>query len=180
MDLRSEIHNSTAHRPIRDRISGYVLEHHEELETLLGMCLDVSDEDHHKACWNLELVLESRIDWLQPHLKKFCDSLVDFTDDSALRSISKICLFISQREFTSRGNGNFATDEQLRKIASATFDWLIDERKVATKAYAMRALYLLGKRYDWIYPELKEILSKDFPHHSAGYKAAAKQLLRRL
>lgn len=180
MDLRSEIIHSTAHRPIRDKISGYVLEHPEVFEMLLDMCLDVSDENHHKACWNLELVLESKIDWLQPHLEKFCNALENFTDESALRSISKICLFVSKREFPARGKGNFASDEQLQKIASATFDWLIDERKVATKAYAMRALYLLGKRYDWIYPELKEVLSKDFPHHSAGYKAAAKQLLTRL
>ncbi|RZJ70042.1 hypothetical protein [Flavobacterium sp.] len=178
MELRKEIENSTAHRPIRDKISGYVLANRQEFETLLFMALDVSDKNHHKACWNLELVIEAKIDWIKPYLEKFCDSLENFTDESALRSISKICLFIARAEFPKKGRGNFATDEQLQKIASATFDWLIDERKVATKAYAMRALFLLGKRYDWIYPDLKVVLSKDFPDHSAGYKAAAKQLLR--
>ena len=180
MDLSHEIANSTAHRPIRDTISGYVLENPDAFDQLLEMCLDVSNPHHHKACWNLELVLEHRLDWIHPHLDGFCNSLVHFTNESALRSVSKVCLFIAKREFPGRGNGNFASDDQLQKIASATFDWLIDERKVATKAYAMRTLYLLGKRYDWIYPELKEVLSKDFAHHSAGYKAAAKQLLLRL
>jgi len=180
MDLIDEIRNSNSHRPVRDKISGYVLEHGECFGTLLKMALDISDEDHHKACWNLELVLESKIEWIKPHLDNFCDRLQYFTDESALRSISKICQFIAQAEFPIRGLGNFASDDQLQKIASATFDWLIDERKVATKAYSMRTLYLLGKRYDWIYPELKEVLSKDFPHHSAAYKAAAKQLLLKI
>lgn len=180
MELTKEIENSTAHRPIRDKISGHVLAHPEAFEELFKMAMDVSDKNHHKACWNLELVLENKIEWISQYLDKFCDTLESFTDESSRRSISKICLFIAQREFPAKGQGNFASDAQLQKIASATFDWLIDESKVATKAYSMRALYLLGKRYDWIYPELKEILSKDFGHHSAAYKSAAKQLLRKL
>lgn len=180
MELQQEIQASTAHRPIRDFISGYVLEHESVFPELLALSLDVSSAFHHKACWNLELVLEKKIDWIQPHLELFCNSLETFTDESALRSVSKICLFIARREFPARGKGNFASDEQLQQIASATFDWLIDQRKVATKAYAMRALFLLGKRYDWIYPDLKGLLAKDFPHHSAAYRSAAKQLLARL
>lgn len=180
MELKTEIENSTAHRPIRDKISGFVLENPSEFKPLLDMALDVSDKNHHKACWNLELVLENKIDWIRPHLDGFSTALETITDESARRSISKICQFIAQKQFASKGDRNFAADDQLQKIASATFDWLIDESKVATKAYSMRALYLLGKRYDWIYPELKAVLEKDFPLYSAAYKSAAKQLLARL
>ncbi|RZJ65639.1 MAG: hypothetical protein EOO50_12885, partial [Flavobacterium sp.] len=155
MDLKQQIENSTAHRPIRDLISSHVLENPEAFPELLDLALDVSGKNHHKACWNLELVLEKKLDLIVPYLDKFCDALESFPDESSLRSISKICLFIAQKEFPSKGKGNFATDEQLQKIASATFDWLISESKVATKAYSMRALFLLGKRYDWIYPDLK-------------------------
>ena len=44
----------------------------------------------------------------------------------------------------------------------------------------MRTLYNLGKHYDWIYPELKTILNKDFPNHSAAYKAVAKEVLKKI
>ena len=180
MDLKIEIEHSTAHRPVRDKISGFVLEHTEHFKLLLDLGLDVSDKNHHKAWWTLELVLESDIGLIRRYLDEFTDSLNRFTDESALRSISKICLFMAMKQFRRGEKDDFATDEQLQKIASAAFDWLIDDRKVATKAYAMRTLFLLGKRYDWIYPDLKEVLSKDFPYHSAGYKAAARQLLLKL
>lgn len=178
MDLRREIENSTAHRPIRDKISGYVLANPGDFSTIMEMALDSSDANHHKAWWILELILESQIDWIAPYLEMFCNALSSFTDESALRSISKICLFVCRRQFSSRAQHDFATDDALQKIASAAFDWLIDDRKVATKAYSMRALFLLGTRYDWIYEELNAILSKDFASHSAGYQAAAKQILR--
>ena len=180
MELRKEIETSTAHRPIRDKIAGYVLEHEESFPELLKMAIDPADASHYKAAWNLEIVLEQKIDWLQPYLDLFSDALEHLTHESALRSISKVCLFIARREFPTKGQGNFATDDQLQKIGSATFDWLISEKKVATKAYCMRTLFLLGKRYDWIYPELKAVLLKDFGNHSAAYQAAAKQLLKRL
>jgi len=72
------------------------------------------------------------------------------------------------------------TQSQLQKMAGACFHWLITDQKVAVKAYSMYALYELGKFESWIYPELKAIISKDFPIHSAAYKSAAKKLLPKL
>jgi hypothetical protein len=44
----------------------------------------------------------------------------------------------------------------------------------------MRALYNFGKKHLWINEELKMILSQDYPNHSAAYKAAAKDILKKL
>ena len=44
----------------------------------------------------------------------------------------------------------------------------------------MRTLYNFGKKHTWINEELKTILSQDYPNHSAAYKAAAKDILRKL
>lgn len=179
MDLKRRVENSTAHRPIRDEISGYVLENRDTFFTLFALAMDTSNKNHHKACWNLELVLEKKIDWLAPSLDAFCDALPAFTDESARRSVSKICLFIARKHFGKNSPG-FAADDQLEKIASACFDWLIGDSKVATKAYAMRALFLLGKKFDWIYSELSEILPKDFSMHSAAYQVVAREILKKL
>ncbi|RZM01325.1 MAG: hypothetical protein EOO88_57980, partial [Pedobacter sp.] len=90
MELRKEIEKSTAHRPIRDKIAGYVLEHEESFPELLKMAIDPADASHYKAAWNLEIVLEQKIDWLQPYLDLFSDALGHLTHESALRSISKV------------------------------------------------------------------------------------------
>jgi hypothetical protein len=46
--------------------------------------------------------------------------------------------------------------------------------------YAMRTLYLLGNHYNWILPELKTIITKDYPNHSSAYKAVAKEVLKKI
>ena len=66
------------------------------------------------------------------------------------------------------------------KITEACFDWMINEEKVAPKAYGMNALYLLGLEFDWIHPELQIILERDFSLQSAAFKARARHILKKL
>lgn len=175
--FQKKIANSTAHRPIRDEISGMVMNDASLLTEIMEMALDLKNKNHHKACWSLELVMEEDIKWLNPYLATLCEKLSDYKHEGALRSISKIVMFASIED--SRHN-NFLTADMRQKMTEACFDWLIGNMKVATKAYAMRALFYLGKKDDWIYPELKVILQQDFANHSAAYKAAAKDLLKKI
>lgn len=177
-EFYNQIANSTAHRPIRDLLSGMVLNDKSLLPDLLDIAFNVKDKNHHKACWILELVCEAKIEWLAPHLDAFCESLPKFTNESAMRPISKICQFTMEHEQNHPG---FLSIPHKEQITEACFDWLINpETKVATKAYSMRTLFLLGKKEDWIYPELSRILSEDSAKHTAAYKAAAKDILRRI
>ena len=57
---------------------------------------------------------------------------------------------------------------------------MITDQKVAAKAYSMNTLYLLGKDFDWIHPELKRILEDNFHSGSAAFKARARHLLKKL
>ena len=73
------------------------------------------------------------------------------------------------------------TKIQEQKIIESCFDWLILENvKVATKAYSIRALFELGKKNEWVYLELKRILSEDYTKYSAAYKAVAREILKKL
>ena len=172
----NRVANSTAHRPIRDTLSGEVLNNLALLPELFAIALAPSDKNHHKACWILELVMEAKITWLLDYLTPFCDTLAIYKHEGAMRSVSKICLFAVTHH---QKNENFITEKQLQQITEACFDWLIDPNgKVATKAYAMRILYIIGNDTDWIYPELIRILSEDAARHSPAYVAAAKDILR--
>lgn len=179
--LYRNIENSSAHRPSRDFNSGYIFGHPELFPDLMSVTFNLLDKNHHKACWILELVLESQIEWLVPYLDQFCRTLPEYRHEGALRSISKICMFAAKHHSKkAKHNLPFLDDKQIILITESCFDWLINDSRTATKAYAMRALYETGKQVDWIYPELREILSKDFPHHSPAYQAAAKELLRKI
>lgn len=176
--FRHKIANSTAHRPIRDELSGEVFNDSSLFDELMEMALDLKDKNHYKACWTLELVLEKEIDWLGEYLSRFCETLPLYKHEGAVRSVSKVCLF-SVKNHLKRRDG-FLSPEQLQQITETCFDWLIADTKVASKAYAMRALYLIGKNEDWVYPELKVILQQGFPEHSPAYKAAAKEILQKI
>lgn len=173
----SRIVNSTAHRPVRDELSGMVLKDESLLQELTGLAFDVTDKNHYKACWILELVYEAKKEWIAKDISTLCNTLSFYKHDGAIRSISKICLFAVEQHYKIA----FITPKELQQITESCFDLLIDPNgKVAAKAYAMRALYLLGKKQDWIYPELQQILQQDFAQHSAGYKAAAKDILKKI
>ena len=72
------------------------------------------------------------------------------------------------------------SERQIQQFIETSFDWLISDTKVAAKAYAMEILFELGKHYDWIHPELKQIISQDYSKHSAGYKARARMILKEI
>jgi hypothetical protein len=82
--------------------------------------------------------------------------------------------------FLSKSKTIKLSESQETKIIETCLDWLIQDEKVAAKAYSMITLYNFGKKYSWINEELKTILSQDFFKHSAAYKAAAKDILRKL
>jgi hypothetical protein len=172
-ELYKNIANSTAHRASREQNAHFILDNPELFSGLLNLALNTNDKNHHKACWILELVLEEKPHLLVPFLAFFCETLSTISNDGALRSISKICMFLAKTISL--------TESQEQKIIESCFDWLILENgKVATKAYTIRALFEFGKKSDWIYPELKRILEDDYIKHSAAYKAVAREILKKI
>ena len=179
--LYRHIEQSSAHRPSRDFNASLIFENPDLLKDLMTIALDPTDKYHYKACWILELVLEKNIGWLSPYLDDFCNSLSLYSHDGAIRSVSKIVQFAATFHCNGLQSGAaFLTELQLKKMTEVCFDWLIGDEKVASKAYAMRALFEIGKLQPWIYPELREILENGYAEHSAAYKAATKELLKRM
>lgn len=168
-----QIENSTAHRHSRNELCEAALSSTKALKELFLFAFDIENKNHFKACWSLELVLEKNISLLVPHLATFIEKVKLYQHDSALRSISKICLFISKSTIVK------VTKEQEQVLIEVCLDWLIQEEKVATKAYAIRALYNFSKNQPWLKEELCLILEQGYSSHSAAYKAVAKEVLKK-
>ncbi len=170
----TQIENSTAHRKSRDFICESALINSENLEELFHLAFDISNKNHFKACWSLELVLEKDLKYIIPYLDIFINITFKYKNDSAKRSISKICMFLSNSKLIK------LSEKQEQILVETCLDWLIKNEKVATKAYAIRALYNFSKNQPWIKDELKIILAQDYSLHSAAYKAVAREILKKL
>ena len=168
------IEESTAHRLNREFIRDYVLQNPEKLQYLIEIALHEKDKIHIKACWALELIFEIKLELILPFLDDFLAKIGQFKDDSAIRPISKICMFLSKSKTIQ------LSENQETKIIENCLDWLIQDKKVATKTYSMRTLYNFGKNHPLINEDLKTILSQDYFKHSAAYQAAAKDILQKL
>lgn len=179
--LYKNVQNSTAHRPSRDFNANFVIENPEFLVDMMEILLDTKDKNHHKACWISELIFEKNIDWLSPYLDNFCQALSSYSNESALRSLSKICLFSANHHVKKlKSKEIFLAENHIELMVEACFDWLILDKKVATKAYAIRALFQFGKLQDWIHPELQVILEQQYSSGSAGFQFACKEILGKI
>jgi hypothetical protein len=170
----NQIATSTAHRKSRDDNKNFIFENPECLDDLTKIAFNVKDKNHHKACWILELICEERMALFIPYLNEFCAALSKFKSDSAIRSMSKICLFLSNAKKYN------LTKYQEEKIIETCLDWLIQTDKAANAAYAMRTLYNLGKKHNWVNEELKALLTRDLSNQTPGYCFAVKDILKRL
>lgn len=180
--LKNNIENSTASRLSRVENAEYILDNTELFPEVMDLIFNTRNINNYKACWILELVLEQKLELVLPYLDRFCESLKKYTNHSAIRSISKINMFLAKYHVKNEKNGVvILSEKQIQIIAENCFDWIIDENgKVAAKAYAIRTLFELGKILDWIYPELEHILTGDYIKHTAAYKAVAREILKKI
>lgn len=176
-DLIHELNHLSALRKNRLRVSNLVLEDEVNFLPLLEIATDYNDKVSIKAAWILEFVCVHKLSWIFPYIDLFTNNLKYMHYESAIRPFSKICQFLAT-ELHSDNELFLKYKKNIVQIVEVEFDWLISNQKVAVKAYSMEALYFFGKHIDWIHPELKEILLKDFSKGSAGYKSRAKKVLK--
>lgn len=168
------IAKGTAHRKSRDENTDFVLAHPEYIEDLADIACNTKDKNHYKALWIIELISIQKPEVLLPVIDQFCIALPNFTIEKAIRPSAKICFQLTKSKKVT------LTTKHEEQIIETFLDWLISNVKVAPSAFAMRALFLLGKKYNWINDELKLILSRDLNNATPGYRFAVKDILKRL
>ena len=169
-----QLENSSASRKSRDLNCELALENPENLKIVFDLAFDLENKNHFKAWWCLELVLEKELLLITSYLDFFTATISKYQHDSAIRPISKICMFLAKAKSIT------LTRKQEKQLIETCLDWLIQEEKVATKAYAIRALYEFSKKHLWIKNELKTILTQDYSLHSYAYQAVAREILKKL
>jgi hypothetical protein len=177
-ELEKKINFVTGHRANRHQYAKEVLDNPELFQELIQLCFQSSYKNTAKACWILEVVSYKKIEWFHAHLDFFCSNIKNITNQSAIRSISKICMLLTISHFKKKEI--LLSENQLQQITETCFDWLMTDAKVASKCYSIRALHLLGNHFEWIHPELKIILEKDYIRHSAAYKAVGREILKKI
>jgi len=168
-----------AGRESRIKVAKLVLKDESLFDPLLEIAFEQDGELSVKAIWVLELVCEKNLEWISFNLPYFIKNISKPTEESAVRSISKICNLIAQ-DYNSKFDSPIKlimTEEHVSQMIETCFDWLLSDYKVATKAHAMECLYYLGKKTGWVHYELKMIIEKNLPIESPGYIARAKKVL---
>jgi hypothetical protein len=182
IELYKELYYVNATREKRLFYSNLILQNTELLEPLIAILFEVDDKISCKAAWVFEFVCDQKLEAIIPYLDVFTNNISKVHLDSSVRPMAKICEFIVKTYYAIPDHEikNHLSASHKEKIIEACFDWMINDQKIAPKAYAMNTLYLLGREYAWIHPELAIILERDFQTQTAGFKARAKHILKKI
>ncbi len=181
-ELYQELSNVNHSREKRLFYANLVSDNPDLVSKLLEILFRVNDKASPRAAWVFEFMCSKDIERIIPYLETFTQNLHKVHIDSAVRPVAKVCELIA-KAYNSKIDNKIKlalTSTQKECIIETCFDYMINDEKVAPKAYSMTSLFIFGKEYDWIYPELITILERDFAIQSAAFKARAKQILPRM
>ena len=153
---------------------------------LVGPLLDaiwVEDkEGGFNASWVFDHLMRKNLDFILPFTSEFVQGIKNLTSESCIRPMAHTCQMLMESYFEKKDPSFIAAMDQklLEALVEVCFDWLLEDHKVAAKVFSMTSLYHLGKRFEWIHPELKSVLQKTIASGTAGYKSRARKLLDKL
>ena len=180
--LYQELNYVNHSREKRLYYANLVIDHPDLIPKLLEILFMVDDKISCRAAWVFEFMCGERLEASIPYLNDFTENIHKVHLDSAVRPVAKVCEYLIKAYYSKHPNNikKALTPKHKEKIIEACFDWMINDEKIAPKAYAMNALYLLGQDEDWIHPELVMILERDYQMQSSGFKARARHILKKV
>lgn len=149
---------------------------------LLQEVFDQDKTNSFNASWVFDNVMRKRLVYLLPHLDTFINGLPHLTNESGIRPMAHVCEMLCEAYFKKK-DLSFVKNigpQQLEQVMTVCFDWFIGPHKVAPKVFAMSSLYYLGFQFDWVHPELKQVLEDTIAQGSTGYQNRAKKTLDKL
>ena len=180
--LYKELNYVNHSREKRLHYANLVIANTELVKPLLEILFDVDNKISCRAAWVFEFMCGEKLEAIIPHLNFFTDNISTVHLDPAVRPVAKVCEYLIKAYYSKHDNKikSALNEHHKEKIVEACFDWMINDEKIAPKAYSMNSLYLLGTEYDWIHPELAMILERDFQMQSSGFKARARHILKKI
>ena len=180
--LYAELNYVNHSREKRLHYANLVIDNPDLIPKLLEILFMVDDKISCRAAWVFEFMCGEKLEASIPYLDQFTEQMNRVHLDPAVRPVAKVCEYLITAYYSKEDNKikTALLSTHKEKIVEACFDWMINDEKIAPKAYAMNTLFLLGRDYDWIHPELIMILERDFQMQSSGFKARAKHILRKV
>lgn len=181
-ELYKELTYVNHSRENRLKYAYLVMDNPELIPSLLEILFDVDDKISCRAAWVFEFMCGEKLEAIIPYLDTFTENMSKVHLDSAVRPVAKVCEYLVKANYSKTDHiiKTKLLEKHKEKIIEASFDWMINDEKIAPKAYAMNALFLLGQEYDWIHNELAIILERDFQMQSSGFKARARHILKKI
>lgn len=169
-------------REDRHKLLAFVHQNPKSIAVLMEMIFLEEKEYGLLVGWSMDLVIQEDLYVILPFLDDFCQGIPSLRNQSAIRTMSKICATLMEFYYHKKDPKVIRSMKvEYRKIiAEVSFDWLLGEHKVAAKVFSMSSLYELGKEFDWIHPELEIILQRGYASGSVGYRSRARKVLERL
>ncbi len=180
--LYNELNYVNHSREKRLYYANLVISQPELIPKLLDILFKVDDKISCRAAWVFEFMCGEKLEAIIPYLDRYTDQIHKVHLDSAIRPVIKICEYLVMAYYSKTDNAikTALNSKHKEKIVETCFDVMINDEKIAPKAYAMNTLYLLGQDFDWIHPELVLILERDFQMQSSGFKARARHILKKI
>lgn len=181
-ELYKELNYVNHSREKRLYYANLVIDNPELITPLLEILFQVDDKISCRAAWVFEFMCSQKIEMIIPHIDLFTKNISKVHLDPAVRPIAKVCELICNAYYGKEDSKIKQAITPIHKetLIETCFDWMINDEKVAAKAYSMNSLYLLGREYDWVHPELAIILQRDFHMQSAAFKARARHILKKI
>ena len=179
--LYNELSYVNHSRENRKKYAHIVLNDATLLPKVVSILLLVDDKQSPRAAWLLEFVAREQLTAILPILDSFLPEMKRVHQDAAVRPVAKICEYLIEAYYKNQSEiRKVLTNTHKELIIENCFDWMINDEKIAPKAYSMNTLFLLGQDYDWIHPELVMILERDYQMQSSGFKARARHILKKI
>ena len=180
--LYEELNYVDHSRANRSKYANLLIDNPELIPKLLEILFLVNDKISCRAAWVFEFMCGEKLELIIPHLDKFTQNIHKVHLDPAVRPVAKVCEYLAKHYYSKDVNQitSALTTKHIERIVEACFDWMINDEKIAPKAYSMNTLYLFGNDLDWIHPELAIILERDFQMQSSGFKARARHILKKI
>ena len=180
--LYKELNYVNHSREKRLHYANLVIANPDLIPKLLDILFMVDDKVSCRAAWVFEFMCGEHLEAAIPYLDTFTENVHKVHFDSAVRPVAKVCEYLIKAYYSKIENKiqNALLARHRERIIEVCFDYMINDEKIAPKAYAMNTLFLLGKDYDWIHPELALILERDYQMQSSGFKARARHILKKI
>ncbi len=169
-------------KPQIDQLVGNLVKQ-PQLAKILFEAIFVEDQQGtFNASWAFDHLMRKKLEYILPFFNDFANRLAELRTESCIRPMAHVCEMVCMAYFKKKDPAftQHITDSQLEQIMTVCFDWLISPMNIAPKVFSMTSLYYLGQKFDWVHPELKQVLQDTYADGTPGFRSRAKKTLDKL